>query len=128
MSETGATGVLLVDPDPGERVRLARALEARGWRVWVAADAAAAVRVYTERRDEIRAAVVDLQLPGLQGARVLAELGATTPALVRFAMSADLAPYSAAAFRRLARTPLFAKPIRAQELDAALREQLAVIA
>lgn len=122
MSDAAVPGVLLVDPDPWERRRLARELEARGWRVWAVADAGAAVRVYGERRAEIRAAVVDLQLPGLQGARVLAELGAGDPAPARLAMSADLTPYTAAAFRRLSPTPLFAKPVWAPDLDAAIRE------
>jgi DNA-binding NtrC family response regulator len=77
--------------------------------------------VYCEQRDELHAAVVDLQLPGLQGGRVLVELENHAPAVACFAMSAGLAPYAAAAFRRITPTPLFAKPVRASELDAALR-------
>src|SRR4051794_21949622 len=101
MFVNGTIGVLVVDPDHGERGRLQRELEARGWRVWVAADAASAVRVYAEQRDDVHAAIVDLQLPGLQGGRVLAELEQLTPEMPRFAMSADLTPYTAAAFRRM---------------------------
>jgi DNA-binding NtrC family response regulator len=118
---TATMGVLIVDPDPAERVRLKRALEAFGWCVWDAADAPSAVRTYADRRDEIRVAVVDLQLPGLQGSRVLAELGHLDPALPRCAMSAEVTPYAAAAFRRLSATPLFPKPVRVDQLDAALR-------
>jgi CheY-like chemotaxis protein len=114
--------VLLVDPDPPERNRLKRELEACGWSVWAAADGASALELYAERHDEIQVAVVDLQLPGLQGSRVLAELGHCDPSLSRCAMSADLSPYAAAAFRRLSETPLFAKPVRGTELDAMLRE------
>lgn len=120
MSTTRAGDVLLVDPDPVERDRLRGELEAHGWVVCAVEDAATAVRLCEERRGEFRAAVVDLQLPGLQGARVLAGLGAVAPALARFAMSAGLAPYSAAAFRRLTRTPLLAKPVHAGDLAAAL--------
>ena len=118
---TATMGVLLVDPDAAERVRLKRGLEAFGWRVWDAADGPSAVRTYADRRDEIRVAVVDLQLPGLQGSRVLAELGHLDPALPRCAMSADVTPSAAAAFRRLSETPLFPKPVRVDQLDAALR-------
>lgn len=121
MSESDPAGVLLVDPDVRERGRLKRELEAFGWHVWEAADEATAVRVYSESRAEIRAAVVDLQLPGFQGGRVLTELAEMSPSLTRLAMSADLSPYTAAAFKRLSRTPLFAKPVRAREMDAALR-------
>jgi DNA-binding NtrC family response regulator len=120
MSATRTGGVLLVDPDPTERDRLRHELEAHGWVVCAVEDAAAALRLCEERRDEFRAAVVDLQLPGLQGARVLAGLGAVAPALTRVAMSAGLAPYSAAAFRRLTRTPLLAKPVSAHDLEAVL--------
>ena len=120
MTDTSSGGVLLVDPDPAERDRLRRELEACGWRVHVAADGAAAVQLCSEKGADFRAAVVDLQLPGLQGARVLAGLGAVAPALPRFAMLAGLAPYAAAAFRRLTRTPLLEKPVRATDLEAAL--------
>lgn len=122
---SAAPGMLLIDPDPVERDRLRRELEEHGWRVCVAEDAATAVRMCEERPAEFRAAVVDLQLPGLQGARVLAGLGAVAPALARVAMSAGLAPYSLAAFRRLTRTPLLAKPVHAADLDAVLREPVA---
>jgi DNA-binding NtrC family response regulator len=122
MNATGAGGVLLVDPDPVERDRLRRELEEHGWQVCVVGDAAAAVRMCEERHDEFRAAVVDLQLPGLQGVRVLAGLGAVAPALARVAMSAGLAPYAVAAFRRLTRTPLLEKPVRVQDLEAVLGE------
>jgi CheY-like chemotaxis protein len=122
MAERATKAVLLVDPDPRERDRLARELEACGWHVWAAPDAPSAVRTWAERRDEIAAAVVDLQLPGLQGSRVLAELGELAPGLPRFAMSADLSAYAAAAFRQLSDTPLFAKPVRGAALAAALRE------
>ncbi len=122
MTATQRGGMLLVDPDPVERDRLRRELEEHGWEVFVAEDAASAVRLCEERHAEFRAAVVDLQLPGLQGARVLAGLGAVAPALARVAMSAGLAPYSVAAFRRLTRTPLLSKPVRVHELEAAIRE------
>src|SRR4051812_44293276 len=122
---TATMGVLLVDPDPAERGRLKRALEAFGGSVWDAADGPTAVRTYADRRDEIGAAVVDLQLPGLQGSRVLAELGHLAPSLPRCAMSAEVTPYAAAAFRRLSATPLFPKPVRAEQLDAALRAMTA---
>ncbi len=128
MHDSEVTGILLVDPDAQERGRLKRELEACGWQVWVAADAPTAIRVYAERQHDIRAAVVDLQLPGLQGSRVLAGLAEISPSLARFAMSAELAPYTAAAFRRMSHTPLLAKPVRIQELDSALRELEAVTA
>lgn len=121
MTAVAPMGVLLVDPDPGERFRIKNGLEAFGWCVWDVPDAPTAVRTYADRRDAIRVAVVDLQLPGLQGSRVLAELGQLDPSLPRCAMSAEVPPYAAAAFRRLSNTPLFPKPVRVEQLDAVLR-------
>lgn len=113
-------GLLLVDTDPVSRARLVPELEGEGWHVWAVADGAAAVETYRAHPDRIDAALVDLQLPGLQGGRVLAELGQLNPALTRCAMSADLTAYTASAFRRLSGTPLFTKPLDARALSRAL--------
>jgi hypothetical protein len=64
---------------------------------------------------------VDLQLPGLQGVRVLAELGLNAPALIRCGMSADVAPYAAVAFRRMCDLPLLTKPLDYTAASATLR-------
>jgi CheY-like chemotaxis protein len=120
-------GVLIVDPDPQSRAVLARGMEVQGWHVWVAADGRAAVETYRQNRESIDVALVDLQLPGLQGARVLAELNHLNPDLTRCAMSADVTPYTACAFRRLSDTPLFAKPLNVQALAFALHEMVASV-
>lgn len=120
MNATPRGGVLLVDPDPAERDRLQAELERIGWSVCAVDEAGAAVRVCEERAGDFDAAVVDLQLPGLQGVRVLAGIGAVAPRLKRVAMSGGLAPYAVAAFRRLTRTPLLSKPVHANEFEAAL--------
>jgi DNA-binding response OmpR family regulator len=118
-------GLLIVDPDPQLRDALARGMEGRGWQVWVATDGHAAIETYQQYRDRIDAALVDLQLPGLQGARILAELDRLNPALTRCAMSAEVTPYTACAFRRLSDTPLFTKPLNVQALSFALHELVA---
>ena len=118
-------GLLLVEPDPQARDALARGMECHGWRVWAAADGAAAVETYRQHGDRIDVALVDLQLPGLQGARVLAELDQLNPDLARCAMSADVTPYTACAFRRLSDTPLFTKPLNVPALAFALHEMVA---
>lgn len=119
--EEAAPGVLVVDANRQARAAFAAGLRATGWRVWEAAEPDEAVRLLADHRDAIAAAVVDLQLPGLQGVWVLSELGRLSPRLVRCAMSADVSPYTAAAFRRLSPTPLFPKPFRGQAVAAALR-------
>src|SRR5262245_31319742 len=118
-------GLLLVEPDPLAREALARGMEGHGWQVWAVPDGAAAVELYRRHRDRIDVALVDLQLPGLQGARVLAELDQLNPDLMRCAMSADVTPYTACAFRRLSETPLFTKPLNVPALSFALHEMVA---
>lgn len=118
-------GLLIVDPDPRTRDALARGMEGHGWRVWAAGDGAAAVETYRQCGDRIDVVLVDLQLPGLQGARVLAELDQLNPDLARCAMSADVTPYTACAFRRLSDTPLFTKPLNVPALAFSLHEMVA---
>jgi CheY-like chemotaxis protein len=118
-------GLLIVEPDPQIREALARGMEGHGWHVWAAADGPTALETYRQHRDGIDVALVDLQLPGLQGARVLAELDQLNPALMRCAMSADVTPYTACAFRRLSDTPLFTKPLNVSTLAFALHEMVA---
>jgi CheY-like chemotaxis protein len=125
MSPSSPCGILLVDPVAGDRRQLKQALETRGWSVWDVADGAAALRVYADRGAEIGAVVVDFQLPGFQGARVLAELGDLAPSLVRLAMTAEVPGYTTAAFRQISPTPLLTKPVRVGELDRLLRESIA---
>jgi CheY-like chemotaxis protein len=120
-------GLLIVEPDPQVRDALAREMEGHGWHVWTTADGAAAVELYRRHRDRIDVALVDLQLPGLQGARVLAELDQLNPALTRCAMSADVTPYTACAFRRLSDTPLFTKPLNVPALAFALHEMVIAV-
>ena len=121
-------GLLLVDPDAGTRDELARAMEAEGWRVWVAADGETAVEVYHQHGDDIDIALVDLQFPGLQGGRLLADLGDLAPDLIRCAMSVGVTAYTASAFRRMSGTPLFTKPLDGPTLAAALNEMVAPVA
>lgn len=118
-------GLLLVDPDPVMRAKLVPEMENHGWHVWAAADGAAAVEIYRGHRDLIDVALVDLQLPGLQGGRLLAELARLDPALTCCAMSAGVNASTASMFRRMSGTPLFLKPLDALALALALHEMTA---
>jgi trehalose 6-phosphate phosphatase len=111
-------GLLLVDPDSVERRRLARGLEANGWNVWAVPDASAAHRVIKEQPDLIQFALVDLQLPGFQGRRLLDELERLDPSPVCVAMSRRLSTPAVEAFRRISRSPLLVKPVEPNQVDA----------
>jgi DNA-binding response OmpR family regulator len=99
-------------------------MTALGWRVWQADTAERATELLGRHGDAVHVALVDLQLPGLQGARTLSEFGLTRPDLIRGFVSADVSPYAAAAFKRLSNVPLLVKPLPAGELDATLRALL----
>lgn len=114
-------GVLIVEADPVARREAGEAFRRLGWRVWTAGpdDAAA---VLTDHAADIRAAVVDLDLPGIQGMRVLSDLARVNPDLVRCGTTAEASPYAAAAFRRLNSSVLLSTtPLDVRRASATLR-------
>jgi DNA-binding response OmpR family regulator len=113
-------GLLLVESDPSERRRLTRGLEANGWNVWAVADASAARRIIDEQSDLIQVALVDLQLPGFEGRRLLDELERLDPPPVCIAISLRPSVAALEAFRRLSRCPLLVKPVEPNQVDAVL--------
>lgn len=117
-------GVLIVDSDSRSRCDLARAMEEQGWQAWTAHDGVAAIEIYRQESGRIDIALVDLQLPGLLGTRVLAELAEINPDLPTCAMSANVSPYAASAFRRMSATPLFTKPMDVRALSFILHEMI----
>ena len=117
-------GLLLLDPDDRARTELAEGMAARGWRVWQADTPERAAELLDRHGEAVHVALVDLQLPGLQGARTLAEFGQTRPDLVRGFLSADVSPYMAAAFGKLSDIPLLVKPLQPADLDTRLRALL----
>lgn len=120
MHESGQHGLLLVDSDAFERRRLQRELEASGWTVWTAADEPSAIRVIAEKKTSIEAALVDLQLPGFQGRRVMAELEHLDPRPICMAMSTGISRPAIEAFRQISGAPLLLKPVDREQLDSAL--------
>ena len=118
-------GVLIVDSNPCSRDELARAMEHLGWHVCTAADGEEALEVYQQDGDRIDVALVALQLPGLLGVRVLSELAELNPELPTCAMSGNVSPYTASAFRRMSATPLFTKPMDIRALCFILHEMIA---
>jgi two-component system response regulator LytT len=127
MHRSDTNGLLLVDTDWVERSRLKRELEASGWHVWVASDATSAIRIIAERPHAISAALVDLQLPGFQGRRVMASLEELDPPPICVAMSIGLNPLAVEAFRHLSNAPLLVKPVHPAQFEAAFRERTTAV-
>jgi DNA-binding NtrC family response regulator len=120
-------GVLIVDSDAASRAHLARAMTQQGWHVFAASDGEDALEIYQQDADRIDVAIVDLQLPGLIGVRVLSELAELNPDLPTCAMSGDVSPYAASAFRRMSATPLFTKPMDFRALSFILHEMISPV-
>jgi len=114
-------GILLLDPDTVDRANLATSLLALGWQVWLADTPDQASEQLAAHGHEIDVALVDLHLPGLQGARAINEIGERNPRLIRCYQTAELSPYMAAAFSRLSTLPLLIKPFHPVELDRFFR-------
>jgi CheY-like chemotaxis protein len=119
-----APGILIVDPNSRTRAELVAGMGRQGWQVWSAAGGMDAIEMYRLYQEWIDIVLVDLQLPGLQGGQVLAELADLNPDLIRCAMSADVNPYAASAFRRMSDTPLFTKPMDVRALSFTLHEMV----
>ncbi|MCE9560754.1 MAG: response regulator [Planctomycetes bacterium] len=117
-------GILIVDADAQTRAELVTAFKAQGWRVWIATDGQSAIDTLRVFLNRIDIDLVDLQLPHRQGATVLAELAKINPDLVRGAISGDISPYAAAAFRRTNDIPLFTKPLALRALVYTLTEMI----
>ncbi|MBX5492302.1 MAG: response regulator [Chloroflexi bacterium] len=113
--------ILVVDDEPGVRHLICRALQLAGFQTQQAADGSEALQ-YIQRmaatRQWVRAVVLDLALPQLDGLAVLRYLRSRNPDLPVIAISADidrLQEASAAGADRI-----LAKPFRVTDLLAAV--------
>jgi CheY-like chemotaxis protein len=115
-------GVLIIDATCEAGCAFVLGLRARGWAVWLATDADTAVSMYALHADEIDVAMVDVQLPGLEGMRALNRLHEMNADLPCCATTSPVGRYAAAAFRRACDTPLFTKPLDPRSLSFTLIE------
>ena len=113
-----ARRLLLVDDDETFRVRLARALAARGLEVATAADPTEAVAEARRARPDY--AVVDLKMPGGSGLDLVRELVADTPALRVVVLTGYGSIASAVEAMHRGAHHYLSKPADADEIIAAL--------
>jgi PAS domain S-box-containing protein len=71
--------VLVVDDEPTVRDRAAATLRRTGLDVITAVDGHDAIRQFTEHREEIRAVVLDMTMPGLDGIEVMQQISQINP-------------------------------------------------
>lgn len=72
----GSGLLLVVDDEDTVRLMTARALEYFGFRVLTAADGRKGVDLFAAHRDEVRAVLLDMTMPQLNGEAALAEIRA----------------------------------------------------
>lgn len=106
--------VLLVEDDEGLRGALELVLDARGFDVTAAADAAAALRAVGER--DFGAVVTDLGLPDLSGRELVRELRSAAPSTRLVVLTGHGEPELERACRRSGADVVLVKPVSGDRL------------
>ncbi len=115
-------GILVVDDDAAIRALLETGLRRRGFAVWLAADGGAALAVYRQHAAEITLVLLDVRMPGTDGAQALCQLRALNPGLTVYMMSGHLGGYAVDDLLRLGAAGVFDKPFALPEVVEALWE------
>jgi CheY-like chemotaxis protein len=116
----GPPGVLIVDDDEGVRRVLGTGLWHHGFAVWLAADAREAVETYRSHREVIDVALLDVQMPGRDGPRTLAELRGVDPGVRACFMTGEAGQYTDQNLLDLGAVAVFRKPFVLSELAVQL--------
>lgn len=117
-------GILIADDDPGVREVLAFGMRLGGFRVLSAVDGHSAMDLYRDHRENIDAALLDVQMPGLDGPQTFTKLRKLSPWLTCCFMSGDLGEYEAQALLKLGAAAVFNKPFRVAEVSQKLLDLL----
>jgi CheY-like chemotaxis protein len=111
---------LVVDDEPPIRKITRRTLEANGYRVLDAADGNAAIAQAADHSGDLSAAIIDMNMPGMDGLAVMRELYRLAPAVRLIGstgLPTDRAPLEAAGMRAF-----LTKPYSAESLLATVRQ------
>lgn len=119
-----APRILLVDDDPLIRSLGQELLEHLGYRVAVAGDGAAAVRLYRDL-GTMDLVILDYHLPDQDGYQVMAELRRLDPGVRILLASGFFSPQETARFQEAGVSGIIHKPYRATELKSRIQEVMA---
>jgi CheY-like chemotaxis protein len=114
----------VVDDEALIRSLLDTGLRLYGFRVWLAAGGREALRLYEQHADEIAVALLDVQMPGLDGPHTLQALRALDPELPCFFMSGHLGNYTEEALFQLGIGGIIRKPFALAGVADTLRQGL----
>jgi two-component system cell cycle sensor histidine kinase/response regulator CckA len=113
--------VLLVDDEQHLRSATRRTLETAGYRVIEASDGTEAVPLFEQHAADVAAVVIDMMMPGMDGATTIRELLARRPNLPVIAVSGLTASREVARAATLGVDHFLAKPFTSAMLLATLR-------
>jgi DNA-binding response OmpR family regulator len=117
-------GILIAEDDPDVRDVLAFGMRRSGFRVLSAADGHLALEIYRDHRQSIDAALLDVQMPGLDGPQTFTKLRRLSPWLVCCFMSGDVGGYDEKMLRDLGAAAIFNKPFRVAEVSQTILKLL----
>ena len=100
---------------------LGQKLESEGFTVWLAADGREAVEVFRANREQIKVALLDIQMPELNGPEALAAVRHIDPSLHCCFMTAWAGKFRGEELAQLGASRVLMKPFTLIELVAALR-------
>jgi two-component system cell cycle sensor histidine kinase/response regulator CckA len=114
--------LLVVDDEDSVRTVLRRYLDRHGWQVLEAANGEQALRLIEDAAVKVDAVIVDLNMPGMQGAGLCRRIAEARPALASRMIVASGDPRAAVAALALEEIacPVLAKPFELKELDRKL--------
>lgn len=116
--------VLVVDDEASLRDSLRRHLETAGYSVVTASNGAEGLRVFSGHQEEIRAALVDLMMPVMNGATLIRAIRVLAPDLVVIGMTGLPDPEAEAPLAGLRLTALLTKPFPGVDLQRVLHQAL----
>ncbi len=116
--------ILVVDDEQLIRSMTRDLLQMAGYEVMVACDGAEALAILRERGHEIDLVILDLLMPGMDGAEVFKSLREVKPSLPCIFSSGYGAEDVAAAYRNDEHVRILSKPYEAATLTSAIRELL----
>jgi DNA-binding response OmpR family regulator len=109
-------GILVADDDENIRFLLRLTLRQAGFDPLVAADGDQAVAMFLRHRDEIRAVLLDVNMPRLDGPGALAQIRRIAPQVPCCFMTGNAAHYGADNLLALGAAWVFEKPFDLEDL------------
>lgn len=116
-------GILVVDDEAYVRDVLHLGLRQEGFAVWQAATGRQAIELYRRHHPGIDVVLMDVRMPGLDGAQTLRALQELNPRVRCYFMTGDLGDYTEESLRNLGARAVLQKPFSLAEVSRVLREE-----